>query len=108
MKCLETRLAWIVAVLSLMVSQGRAETDLWSDNFGANAGHRWTTNGVWQIGMPTYGPAGTHTGSNCAATGLKSFAPANVDARLICTNYNGTNWLLVPAASQFPRLRFWQ
>ena len=104
----ENIFAFLGAALLLTASQGRAETAFWSDNFGANAGSRWTTNSVWQIGLPTFGPAGTHTGSNCAATGLKSSAPAEVDARLTCTNYNGTNWLLIPAANQFPRLRFWQ
>ena len=108
MNRLENIFACFGTVLLLTAAQGRTETAFWSDNFGANAGTRWTTNSVWQIGLPTFGPAGTHTGSNCAATGLKSGAPANVDARLVCTNYNGTNWLLVPAASQFPRLRYWQ
>ena len=96
------------AGLLLLAGRGHAETAFWSDNFETNAGSRWTTNSVWQIGTPTSGPGTTFSGSHCAATGLKSLAPANVDTRLVCTNYNGTNWLLVPAASQFPRLRFWQ
>jgi len=102
------------AGLLLTAGWGRGETVFWSDNFEAGAGSRWTTNSVWQIGSPTTGPAiningfRSYSGTNCATTGLKAGAPANADARLICTNYNGTNWLLIPAANQFPRLRFWQ
>jgi hypothetical protein len=96
------------AGLLLTAGRGQSETVLWSDNFEANAGNRWTTNSVWQIGAPTIGPAAAHSGTSCVTTGLKSLAPANADTRLICTNYNGTNWLLIPAANQFPRLRFWQ
>ena len=109
MKRTQNILFRVCLALALHSVWGRAtETVYWSDNFETNAGVRWTTNNVWQIGMPTFGPAGTHTGYNCVTTGLKTSAPAFVDARLICTNYNGTSWLLVPAANQFPRLRFWQ
>ena len=94
--------------LFLAVAECNAETIFWADNFETNAGSRWTTNSVWQIGAPSFGPGSAYSGNQCATTGLKTIAPANVDARLICTNYNGTNWLLVPAANQFPRLRFWQ
>jgi hypothetical protein len=86
----------------------RAETIFWSDSFETNSPSRWTTNSVWKIGSPTYGPGNTHSGVNCAATGLKAYAPANADARFICTNYNGATTLTVPSADQFPRLRFWQ
>lgn len=98
-------------VLFLSANCGHAETVFWSDNFETNAGSRWTANNVWHIASPTAGPstnaAGfrTYSASHCATT---QNYPANQDARLICTNYNGTNFLVVPAASQNPRLRFWQ
>jgi hypothetical protein len=92
----------------LAAGRSHAETVYWSDNFETNAGSRWTTNSVWQIGAPSFGPGSAYSGIKCATTGLKTIAPANVDARLVCTNYNGTNWLAIPAANQFPRLRFWQ
>jgi hypothetical protein len=98
----------LCAGLLLAAGRGHAETVFWSDNFEINAGSRWTTNSVWQIGSPTFGPANTHSGSKCATTGLKTSAPANADARFICTNYNGASTLTVPATNQFPRLRFWQ
>jgi len=108
MNRLKNIFAGLVAALLLGNGQVRAETAVWSDNFETNAGSRWTTNSVWQIGLPTVGPAKAYSGSHCAATGLKTAAPANVDARLICTNYNGAAWLTVPPVNQFPRLRFWQ
>ncbi|HEY4416812.1 MAG TPA: choice-of-anchor J domain-containing protein [Verrucomicrobiae bacterium] len=97
-----------VILLALCISRSYAETAIWSDNFETNAASRWTTSSIWQIGAPTIGPASAHSSSRCATTGLNTGAAANVDARLICTNYNGTNWLQIPAANQFPRLRFWQ
>jgi len=100
--------AGLVAALLLANGQVRAETAVWSDNFESNAGNGWTTNNVWQIGVPTVGPAQAYSGSHCAAAGLKASPPSNVDSRLICTNYNGNNWLLVPAVNEYPRLRFWQ
>ena len=99
--------------MALLVANGygRAETVLWSDNFETNAASRWTNNGVWHIGSPTAGPAvnangfRTYSGTNCAST---QNYPYSQDARLVCTNYNGTNWLVIPAANLSPRLRFWQ
>ena len=114
MNCSSKIALTIFASLMLAMVVARAETAYWSDNFETNAGSRWTTNSVWQIGAPTIGPsinaAGyrTFSGSHCATTGLKSGAPAGVDRRLICTNYNGSNYLTIPAANQTPRLRFWQ
>ena len=98
------------ATLLLTAGPGRAETAYWSDNFETNAGSRWANNGVWHIGSPAAGPAlntngfRTHSSTNCAST---QNYPYSQDARLVCTNYNGANWLVVPAANRFPRLRFW-
>ena len=104
----------LCAALLLVVGNGRAETVFWSDNFdNAGAGSRWTSSSVWRIGSPTIGPAinsagyRTHSGANCATTGLKSNYPYNADARLVCINYNGASSFVVPSADEFPRLRFW-
>ena len=100
----------LCAALLVATGYGRAETILWSDNFETNAASRWTNNGVWHIGSPTAGPAvntngfRTHSGTNCAST---QNYPYSQDARLVCTNYNGTNWLAIPATNLSPRLRFW-
>ena len=95
-------------MLSLASGVAHAETAVWSDNFEGTTGSRWTNNGVWHIGSPTAGPAlngrfRTHSGTNCAST---QKYPANRDARLVCTNYNGSSSLFVPT-NGFPRLRFW-
>ena len=106
--------AHIFSLLLLATFASRAETIFWAENFETNAASRWTTNTVWKIGSPTTGPnanaAGfrTYTGSRCATTGLTGNAPFGADRRLICTNYNGSPFLTIPDASQFPRLRFWQ
>jgi hypothetical protein len=99
---------FLCAALWLVAGSGRAETACWSDNFETNTASRWTTNSVWKIGAPTAGPAKPHSGTRCAATGLTANAPANADARLICTNYNGASTLTIPDADQYPRLRYWQ
>src|SRR5882762_2179682 len=92
------------ATLALMLAAARAESVYWSDNFEANAGSRWTTNKVWQVGSPTTGPSvntngfRSYSGSRCATTGLKGGAAANSDSRFICTNYNGATYLTIPSA----------
>src|SRR5450759_264370 len=103
----------LCAALLLAAGAGRAETIFWSDSFEANAGSRWINNGIWSIGSPTIGPAinsagyRTHSGANCATTGLKANYPYNADSRLVCINYNGDSSFVVPSADEFPRLRFW-
>lgn len=104
----------LYAMLLLVAGNGRAETVFWSDNFdNAGAGSRWTSSSVWRIGSPTIGPAinsagyRTHSGANCATTGLTANYPYNADVRLVCINYNGASSFVVPSADEFPRLRFW-
>jgi RHS repeat-associated protein len=100
---------WVMSFLAAAVVT-RAETVFWSDGFETNGPSRWTTNSTWRVGSPTSGPVTnslgyrSHSGTNCAIT----FDPSNADIRMICTNYNGATTLTVPAANQFPRLRFWQ
>jgi hypothetical protein len=86
---------------------GFAQTVVWSENFDdGNANARWYADfGVWQIGSPTTGPAAgdrTHSAPYCATTGLTADYPLTMNSRLI-----RIQTFTVPAASQFPRLRFW-
>ena len=99
-------LGLFTACLSIF-GAARAQTVVWSENFDdGNANARWHADyGVWQIGSPTTGPAAgdrTHSGPYCATTGLTADYPLTMNSRLIC---NQT--FTVPAANQFPRLRFW-
>ena len=94
-----------------MVGGAHAQTVVWSENFDdGNGNSRWYADaGVWQMGSPTIGPATnsagyrTHSGSNCATTGLTANYPAGANSRLI-----RIQTFTVPDASLFPRLRFWQ
>jgi hypothetical protein len=88
----------------------QAQTVLWSENFDdGNGNSRWYADaGVWQMGSPTIGPetnsAGyrTHSGPDCATTGLTANYPVGMNSRLI-----RIQTFIVPPANQFPRLRFW-
>ena len=93
----------ITACLSIL-GVARAETIVWSDNFDdGNGNNRWyADNGVWQIGTPTIGPGSAHSTPYCATTGLTANYPAGANSRLIRIQS-----FTVPAANQFPRVRFW-
>jgi hypothetical protein len=60
-------------------------------------------NGVWEVGTPTAGPPGAHSGSQCAGTVLGGNYPPNTDSRLISPSIN------LPAVSGYEEihLRFW-
>jgi len=110
MNRLRNLFACLCPALCLLAGLARAQTVVWSDNFETNVGLRWVSTGVWKIGAPTAGPAvnnlgyRTHSGTNCVYT---QNYKANTDARIVCDLYNGSNSLVIPAADQFPRLRFW-
>ena len=59
--------------------------------------------GVWEVGIPTRGPASAHTGENCAGTVLGGNYPRNADTRLISPELK-----LVPILNESPELFFWQ
>jgi hypothetical protein len=95
----------LCAALLLAADMGRAQTVIWSDGFEANVPSRWTATGAWQIGPPTKGPSSANTGANCASTQNYLY---DQDGRIVCTNYlNGSNSLVIPAASASPTLIFW-
>jgi hypothetical protein len=88
--------------LWLTFGQGHAATVIWLDGFEANVPSRWTATGAWHIGSPTTGP---YSGANCASTQNYLY---DQDGRIVCTNYlNGSNSLVIPAASASPTLIFW-
>src|ERR1017187_3419684 len=99
----------LTAWLSIL-GAARAQTVIWSENFDdGNGDNRWAADaGVWQIGAPTIGPATnsagyrTHSGTNCATTGLTANYPVGANSRLIRIQS-----FTVPSAAEFPRLRFW-
>lgn len=69
--------------------------DDWTIDWHASAG-------TWEVGEPTSGPNEAHSPTKCAATILAGNYTTNVSSRLI----RHTS-LVVPAASENPRLRFW-
>jgi hypothetical protein len=95
----------VFATWLFFLTPARAQTVVWSENFDdGNGNSRWAPdNGVWQIGAPVIGPGAAHSPPYCAATGLTANYPAGANSRLIRFQS-----FTVPAASQSPRLRFWQ
>ena len=83
---------------------------VWSENFDdGNANSRWYADfGVWQIGSSTIGPGTnslgfrSHSGTQCATTGLNENYLSSQDSRLIRIAS-----FVVPLGDQSPRLRFW-
>ena len=79
------------------------------DNFeDAAAPDRWTAGtGIWEIGMPTSGPAANaggnraHEGTNVLATILSGNYTDDRSSRIVSPAFT------VPVADQNPRLRFW-
>jgi hypothetical protein len=68
----------------------------------AAASDRWIANyGVWEIGTPTSGPGGAHSGSGCLATILSGNYTDDRNSRMVSAEFQ------VPAAELNPRLRFW-
>lgn len=59
-------------------------------------------NGIWQIGIPTVGPANTHSGQNCAGTILDNNYPGGSNTRLISPEIE-----LIPLQGEIPVLYFW-
>ena len=83
------------------------------EGFEAGWGDWSADGGLWEVGVPTYGPATNalgrraHEGTNCAATILGGDYPdqydyaGGTDSRLVSPVF------IVPLATQYPRLTFW-
>ncbi len=76
-----------------------------SDDYETGAGDWYADNGIWQVGLPSSGPAGCFNGSGlCAATNLAGTYPDNSSSTLI----SPTLQLPTIAGGQQIRLRFEQ
>ncbi|NCA79362.1 MAG: T9SS type A sorting domain-containing protein [Sphingobacteriia bacterium] len=53
------------------------------EDFEFGIGNWCADNGLWQVGIPTVGPTGTHSGQNCAGTNLNGDYPSHANTRLI-------------------------
>jgi len=74
------------------------------EDFEVGWGDWSTDHGVWQVGVPTSGPAGAHSGSNVAATILDGNYPAQTDSRLISPVFS----VPIVAGNEQVLLRYWQ
>ncbi|MGD0058865.1 MAG: choice-of-anchor J domain-containing protein, partial [Verrucomicrobiia bacterium] len=72
------------------------------EGFENGIGDWYAETGVWQVGVPTSGPGSAHSGTNCAATILNGNYPWSANSRFISPP------VTIPAASQSPRLRFYE
>ena len=73
-----------------------------SEDFESGIGSWYADNGIWEVGTPTSGPDGAHSGSTVAGTVLGGNYP-NSDSRLISPS------ILLPfiGAGEELHLRFW-
>ena len=70
-----------------------------------NSWNGWyAENGVWEVGVPTSGPGGAHSGTNCAATVLGGDYPWQTSSRLVSPAID----LPTAAANEAVVLKFWQ
>ena len=58
-------------------------TVIFSEDFESGQGNWFADNGLWEIGIPTFGPPSAHAGTNCAGTVLDGTYPPNANTRLI-------------------------
>ncbi|MBN2088449.1 choice-of-anchor J domain-containing protein [candidate division KSB1 bacterium] len=91
---------WYIDEVTLLIgSYAFNSPEKWENGLGD-----WNPeNGTWEIGIPKadVGPGKAFNGENCAATVLNGDYNDYVDSRLTSPQ------ILVPPASQNPRLRFW-
>ena len=93
---------WYVDDISVDVSINAAQTLPYFDDFEGGLGDWWASNGSWQVGTPTAGPAACNSGSQCGGT-------------LLDANYVGNDTMFITPAMQLPvitaaeeiHLRFW-
>ncbi|HEV2208288.1 MAG TPA: choice-of-anchor J domain-containing protein [Verrucomicrobiae bacterium] len=79
------------------------------EGFEFGMGDWYAEQGSWQVGQPTKanGPptnsvgSQAHSGTNCAVTILNANYPSTMNSRFVSPVFT------VPAANQYPRLRFW-
>ena len=72
------------------------------EDFELGIGNWSADNGLWEVGIPSSGPANAHSGQNCAGTVLSGNYPNDANTRLISPEIN-----LTPASGQTPMLFFY-
>ena len=99
----------MIAILVLFIvgvtpTTGKTEeTIVWEETWEGDWDADWVEEeGLWEVGAPSSGPGATFAGQNCAGTVLGGLYPPNIDRRLRLEQS-----LVVPPASENPRLRFW-
>ncbi|WP_430931187.1 T9SS type A sorting domain-containing protein [Saccharicrinis sp. 156] len=95
-----------LCILNLLLLIGlilNAQTVVWQEDFEGDWTNDWHVDyGTWDAGIPTSGPGSSFEGNNCAATNLSGNYTEEIATRLI----RHTS-ILIPQASENPRLRFW-
>jgi subtilisin family serine protease len=77
----------------------KAEMVVASNGFdGGLSTWEFSTDGVWEIGVPVVGPPTAHSPPNCWGTDLDGYYPINCNASLM------SDWVTLP---ENPELRFW-
>ncbi len=79
---------------------------VFSEDFDPCSGDWYADNGIWECGIPTYGPSGAHSGTNVFGTVLSGNYPDYTDSRLVSPS------IILPAintaAGEELHLKFWQ
>ena len=93
----------IVSLVLLLGLLAFAQAEVvYSEDFEGNWEDDWYADfGTWEVGTPTSGPGAAYGGSNCLATILAGYYPSTALSKFIKITP-----ILVPPASQHPRLRF--
>ncbi len=73
------------------------------EGFELGVGDWSADNGLWEIGVPTVGPANAHSGQQVAGTVLNGNFHGSANTRLISPEV-----ILTPLQGQIPTLFFWQ
>ncbi|OEU81267.1 MAG: hypothetical protein BA865_06000 [Desulfobacterales bacterium S5133MH4] len=97
-------LGWYVDDVSITLGETTVlnSGDTYTCGFEEGIGDWWVHNGAWQVGMPTSGPGGTHSGANVAGTVLDGDY-SNTDSRLVSPSIQ----LPSIGAGEEIHLRFW-
>ena len=77
---------------------------VFSEGFESGLGSWSVDNGVWQVGVPTAGPAACYEGTQCAGTILDGDYEPNTDSRLVSPTIDLPTLSLV---GEELHLRFW-
>ncbi len=83
MKIVIYNLTILSFLLMASIINAQTKETVFFEGFESGWGTWWADNGVWDVGIPTVEPVNTHSGINCAETGLNRNYPDNTNTRLI-------------------------